>query len=86
MITIADDPETQLIAFARTWFKLLARAEWQAALAMLDEPNSYGIRWTKESIVTLLNETFAPDTRFAAEFGVPVFSDPDPACKAFHTQ
>ena len=84
MIIIVDNPEAELIAFARTWFRLLARAEWEAALAMLDERNSYGIRWTSDSIITLLHETFGPDTRFAAEFGAPAFSDPDVANGTAH--
>ena len=77
MITIDDDPEVQLLNFVRTWFRLLARAEWDTALAMLDEPNSYGLRWTEEIITALLSETFGPGTPFVAEFGAPAFSDPD---------
>ena len=50
MLVIGDDPEGQLVAFAQTWFRRVARAEWEAALAMLDEPNSDGARWTEESI------------------------------------
>jgi hypothetical protein len=77
MIVIRDDPEGQLIAFARSWFRLVAHAEWDGALAMLDEPNAHGIRWTRESITELLSGTFGPDTRFAKEFGAPAFSDPE---------
>ena len=77
MVITAVDPEAELIAFARTWFGLLARGEWDAALAMLDAPNSYGIVWTRESITSLLHETFGPATRFATEYGAPSFSDPD---------
>jgi len=77
VLAIGDDPGEQLVAFARTWFRLLARAEWEAALGMLDEPNAYGTRWTRATIVALVEDTFGPATRFAAEFGVPVFSDPD---------
>jgi hypothetical protein len=84
MIAIGDDPEEELIAFAQRWFRLVARAEWEAALAMLDEPNSYGTRWTREGITALLHETFSPDTIFAAEFGGPAFSDPDLASGTRH--
>ena len=77
MVIIQDGVEAQLIAFARTWFKLLAQGDWNAALAMLDEANSYGIRWTRDTITALVNETFGPDTHFALEFGSPTFSDPD---------
>jgi len=79
VLTIGQDPEEQLIGFARAWFKHLARAEWVAALGMIDEPNSYGTRWTRESITALVADTCGPDTRFAAEFGPPAFSDPDSA-------
>ena len=48
MITIGDNPERQLLAFVQDWFRLLARAEWGAALAVIDEPNAYGCRWTRE--------------------------------------
>jgi hypothetical protein len=77
MVITANDPELQVIAFVRAWFKLLAQGNWDSALAMLDEPNSYGIRWTKESILALLHDTFGPTTHFAAEFGAPAISDPD---------
>jgi hypothetical protein len=70
VLAIAEDPEEQLVAFARTWFKHLARADWDAALAMIDEPNTYGIRWTRESIMALVADTMGPDSRF---------SDPDSA-------
>jgi hypothetical protein len=79
VLSISDKPEEELVAFARTWFGLLARAEWEAALSMIDEPNSYGIRWTRERITALLGDTFGPETRFAAEFGAPAFTDPEVA-------
>jgi hypothetical protein len=79
VLTIGQNPEEQLVAFARAWFKHLARAEWDAALGMIDEPNTYGIVWTRESITALVADTFGPETRFAAAFGPPVFSDPDSA-------
>jgi hypothetical protein len=46
---------------------------------MIDEPNTYGIRWTREEITALVEDTFGPDTRFAAAVGAPVFTDPDSA-------
>jgi hypothetical protein len=79
VIAIGGNPEEQLIAFARGWFRLLTRGEWEAALAMLDEPNSYGIKWTRDMITTIVEDTFGPATRFAAQHGSPVFSDPDSA-------
>jgi hypothetical protein len=79
VIEIGDNPKGQLIAFARAWFRLLARAEWDAALQMIDEPSTYGIRWTRERITGLVEDTFGPATHFADELGPPAFSDPDSA-------
>lgn len=77
MLLIDADPEPQLSAFARRWFATLARGDWEAGLAMLDEPNAYGLRWTKASILAILHETFGPGTGFASEFGPPTLSDPE---------
>jgi hypothetical protein len=77
VVSIGHNPEEQLVAFARTWFGLLARAEWEAALGTIDEPNIYGTRWTRETLTALVENTFGPETRFGAEFGAPVFTDPD---------
>jgi len=77
VIALGEHPEEQLVAFAREWFGLVARAEWGAALRMIDEPSSYGIRWTREAIIELVRDVFGPETRFAAAFGSPVFSGPD---------
>lgn len=77
MIVVGHEPEVQLIAFAQEWLKCLARADWDSALAMLDEPNSYGIRWTRQKVTDVLHDTFGPTTRFARTKGIPVFSDPD---------
>ena len=75
-IHIDDDPERTLLDFVESWFRLLARGEWDKALHQIDRPNSYGIRWSRESIVTLVNETFNAESRFVREFGTPFFSDP----------
>jgi hypothetical protein len=50
------------------------------------EPNSHGTTWTKDSLLTLLYETFSLDTIFATEYGVPVFSDPDSATRSVHPE
>src|SRR5262245_39766308 len=77
MIEVDGDLERRLKSFARSWFKRLALGDWEAALSMLDEPNSYGTRWSQAEIVAIVVDTFGPGTRFAADFGAPVFSDPD---------
>jgi hypothetical protein len=84
MIEIGDRPEAELVAVVRSWFARLARGEWDQALAMIDEPNTYGIRWTRDSIVSALLETFGPGTRFEAAYGAPTFSDPDSATGTAH--
>jgi hypothetical protein len=79
MLVLGAAPEPQLVRFVRSWLTLLARDEWDAALAMQDEPNGYGILWTKDRIVDLLRVECGPETSFAAEYGEPRFSDPDAA-------
>jgi hypothetical protein len=77
MIEIDEEPEARSLGFVRLWFALLARGEFEQALAALDEPNSYGTRWTKEGLIVLLRDVFRPGSRFEANYGAPVFSDPD---------
>jgi hypothetical protein len=84
MIDIGARPEEQLIEFVRAWLRLAAGGEWEKALAAIDEPNVYGIRWTRESIAELVEDTFGPATRFAAQHGPPAFSDPDHAAGTAH--
>lgn len=38
----------------------------EEACAALDEPNVYGVRWTATALRDLVEETFAPGTRFRA--------------------
>jgi hypothetical protein len=78
MITIGVNPEAELVQFARSWFRMLARGDWESALASIDEPNMYGIRWTKEDIVQLLHDTYGPGS--LVQTAAPTaFSDPDTA-------
>jgi hypothetical protein len=76
MVRLSDNPEAELVQFARTWFSHLARSNWDEALEMLDEPNCYGVVWTRQRILDLLEDTFGPETLFAREFGAPQFSLP----------
>lgn len=84
VIPFSEDPEAAFRAAAHRWLSLLARGEWDAALAMLDEANAYGIVWTREAIVELVDETFSADTAFGKEFGAPRFSEPDAATGSNH--
>jgi hypothetical protein len=84
MIVIENEAEPELMAFVREWFKNAARGDWNKALAMLDAANSYGVTWTSRAIVSVLEDTFGPGTRFAKEFGRPAISDPDLAVGSAH--
>ena len=52
-----DNPEPTLIAFVRTWFKLIAAGQWEEACGMIDEPNHYGDLWTPEEIQKIIEVT-----------------------------
>jgi hypothetical protein len=66
-----------LLGVIREWFQLLALDRWEDASRMLDEPNSYGIRWTPEYIRYALNEAYQPGCRFWVDHpDGPRFSDP----------
>jgi hypothetical protein len=72
----ASDAEPHLLAFVRSWCAHLASDDWTAALAMIDEPNGYGITWDRERILRLVHDAFHAGTGFARDFGAPYFSDP----------
>jgi hypothetical protein len=76
MIDIGTDAEVQLLVFARTWCTLVAQGDWTSAIGIIDEPNHYGVVWTRERVLAALNETFCEGTLFAREFGRPTFSVP----------
>jgi hypothetical protein len=41
--------------FIHRWFRLLAEDRLDEAIAELDEPNSYGLRWNREQILGSLH-------------------------------
>lgn len=45
---LTDNPQPLFEAFVLHWFKLLAYGEFERACSMVDEPNSYGMRWTPD--------------------------------------
>jgi hypothetical protein len=65
VVVIAEpsDPR-ELLAVIRGWFRLLADGQWDHAAAMLDEPNSHGIRWTPEYIRYALDLAYGPRLPF----------------------
>jgi hypothetical protein len=84
MIDIDEEPEARLLEFVRSWFALMAHGQFEQALAAIDEPNSYGVRWTKDGLIDLLRDVFRPGSRFEAQYGAPMFSDPDRAAGTAH--
>ena len=71
-------PERTLVAFVRHWLKLLAAGRWLEACGMIDEPNCYGIIWTRERIQQVVEDTFAPDSRFRSRHLEGIrWTDPD---------
>lgn len=48
--------ETALRTHIETWLRLLSVGDWQAAVSMLDEPNSYGIQWGEAEIRNSIDE------------------------------
>jgi hypothetical protein len=77
MIEVGETPEAELVGFVRGWFALLARGQWEHALAAIDEPHPSGVRWTQDGLNELLQNVYGPGTRFEVEHGAPRFSDPD---------
>lgn len=68
----------ELLAVIRNWFRLLAAGRWDEAIAMVDEPNSYGIRWTPLQIRHALDQTYAPGCGQLTEHPErPQVTDPD---------
>ena len=51
---------TAFTRFIHEWFRLLARGQFEQAAAALDEPTSYGERWSAESIQRALHD-YSPD-------------------------
>ena len=78
MLQISEEPETIIKTFVKQWVRLLAEGRLEEACALLDEPNADGVRWTPESILAAVHETFSPDTRyFQFHPEGPVFTGPD---------
>ncbi len=57
MITLSsDNPAPVLTRFARDWFALLAKGAFSEAVSCLDEPNSYGQKWSADRIKAVIEE------------------------------
>jgi hypothetical protein len=60
-----ENASTAISAWIADWFELVAQGRIAEACARLDEPNSYGQRWSPEQIVAAVEDTFDPESRFA---------------------
>jgi hypothetical protein len=74
-----DSKTTDLLKFVERWFGLMAEGRVDAALSQLDEPNAYGISWTKEAIERLLSETLGRGRYLEKHPEGPRFTAPDAA-------
>jgi len=52
----SKDLRGAFIALVRDWFTLLSQGEVEAAAAMIDAENSYGVRWGAQEIQAALRE------------------------------
>jgi hypothetical protein len=79
VVTEPSNPDA-LLDVIRDWFRLLAAGQLNAACEALDEPNSYGIRWTPSRINAAIEGAFGNECRFRmAHPEGPRFTDPDQA-------
>lgn len=52
----SESPVAAFTRFTAEWFRLLAEGQFEHAVAALDEPTSYGERWSAESIQDALRD------------------------------
>jgi hypothetical protein len=82
MIPFSDkSPETTIRQFTREWFRLIAAGDFERAIAALDEPTSYGERWSPEAIQRILQD-YSPDATVTAPDDLP--PDPGQSIGAFN--
>ena len=75
-MSLESKPE-DLITFAARWFDLMAEGRTETALSQLDEPNSYGVSWTEETMGRLLSSLFGHARYLQKHPEGPRFSAPD---------
>ena len=57
MLTSVSPPiENSLRAHIEAWLQQLSAGNWHEVLGMLDEPNSYGVKWGEAEIRSSLDE------------------------------
>ena len=63
----SDDPAKELIAFVEAWFDLIASGDIDKACQKIDKPNCYGIQWTPEKLLEIINYNLGPGTGYASD-------------------
>lgn len=72
--------EDEFIGFIQRWFRLLADGQIHKACTLIDEPNCYGVRWTKALILEVVQENFGEGTVFNGQYlDAPKFCYPESA-------
>ena len=57
MISVeGENFEFEFRTFVERWFRLLALGQWADSIALLDEPNNYGVRWSEAKIRKVVSE------------------------------
>jgi len=53
----SGDIEKEFIVFIEVWFDLLAQGKMKEACQKIDKPNCYGILFTPEKILEIVNDS-----------------------------
>jgi hypothetical protein len=61
MLPISGSPLEAFTDFVRRWLSLLAAGRIEEAASLIDEPNSYGLRWSPEDIKKALQDYSVDD-------------------------
>jgi hypothetical protein len=57
MIRLSQDKiEEQAKSFVKNWIQLLSQGKFVEALSQIDEPNTYGIRWTRAALLKVISD------------------------------
>jgi hypothetical protein len=66
------NPEATFREFVFHWFALLAQGQAAEAMALIDEPNSYGVKWGPEQLSSALKS-------YGGNSALPVVTSPSSA-------
>ena len=57
-----ENVERTFRSYIEQWVRAVAQSDWAGAVGMLDEPNSYGVRWSESEIQNAL-EAYSPGAK-----------------------